>query len=99
MVLADNQCASAGFYHLQVSLVDLGVLMSSLYLSHSCLFPFQRLYVAVPYGCIGFYDPAEMHHQGTLRKHTRLASFRVGFYLVHFFIYLYLFIISFLTGT
>lgn len=52
----------------------------------------------IPRGNLGTYDPAEIHNRGQLRKHLRHVLINIGFYLICFFIYLYLFILALLKG-
>ncbi|KPM06951.1 Cornichon-like protein [Sarcoptes scabiei] len=46
---------------------------------------------------ISFYDPSEIHVRGNLKSHIKISFIRMVFHLVHFFIYLYLFVVSLLT--
>ena len=48
----------------------------------------------VPKGNVGIYDPVEMYSQVHLKTHIRRNLFKISFYLVSFFVYLYSLIIS-----
>ncbi|KAF7490427.1 Protein cornichon -like protein 4 [Sarcoptes scabiei] len=54
-------------------------------------------YISKPKTSISFYDPSEIHVRGNLKSHIKISFIRMVFHLVHFFIYLYLFVVSLLT--
>lgn len=48
----------------------------------------------VPKGDVGMYDPVQMYSQVHLQTHMRRNLFKITFYLISFFAYLYSLIIS-----
>lgn len=62
------------------------------------IYVIYSFFFSVPRKSMGFYDPSEIYLHGKLKTHIKFASIRLIFHLTHFFIYLYIFIISLLTS-
>ncbi|KAH9415971.1 Protein cornichon 4 [Dermatophagoides pteronyssinus] len=56
-----------------------------------------NFYISLPRSSMCFYDPSEIHVRGNLKTHIKISFIRMVFHLIHFFVYLYLFVISLLT--
>ena len=47
------------------------------------------MYIMVPSGNMGVFDPTEIHNRGQLKSRTKEAMIKLGFHLLCFFMYLY----------
>ncbi|NXD66841.1 CNIH4 protein, partial [Eolophus roseicapillus] len=47
------------------------------------------MYIMVPCGNMGVFDPTEIHNRGQLKSHMKEAMIKLGFHLLCFFMYLY----------
>lgn len=55
-------------------------------------------YYSIPKRNLGLYDVTEIHNRGNLKQLVTFTLIRLGFHLIHFVIYLYFMITSFLTS-
>eukprot|EP00069_Balaena_mysticetus_P021059 bmy_13232T0 len=52
------------------------------------------VFIMVPSGNMGVFDPTEIHNRGQLKSHMKEAMIKLGFHLLCFFMYLYSMILA-----